>query len=220
MTNIRPATPADRHALECIYLSAFGPAEGPMLAALARALEADETAQPALSLVAVEGDEENAKAIGHVLFTRVTIEPEDEPRDETSQRQTRRAAPQPSPSAQLLAPLAVLESHQRQGVGSALVREGLQQLADNGVQLVFVLGHPEYYPRFGFQPAGALGLEAPYPIAPRNAPAWMVLELPADPSTPGFATATATMPQPKLLGNLAGTVRCAVELDRRELWVE
>ena len=42
--------------------------------------------------------------------------------------------------------------------------EGLKQLAESGVDLVFVLGHPGYYPKFGFRPAGALGFEAPYPI--------------------------------------------------------
>ena len=47
-------------------------------------------------------------------------------------------------------------------------------MAESGVELVFVLGHPDYYPRHGFKPAGALGFEAPYPIPDKNVNAWMV----------------------------------------------
>ena len=57
-----------------------------------------------------------------------------------------------------LAPLAVLPEYQKQGVGSALVRAGLEVCRGIGAQLVFVLGHPDYYPRFGFQPVAPLGL--------------------------------------------------------------
>lgn len=76
-----------------------------------------------------------------------------------------------------LAPVAVLPEWQRQGVGSALVCAGLQAAAALGHALVVVVGHPEYYPRFGFVPARAAGLEVPFPVSDA---AFMVCEL-----TPG-----------------------------------
>ena len=72
-----------------------------------------------------------------------------------------------------------------------------------GTGLVFVLGHPGYYPRFGFEPAGRLGFKAPYPIPDEAAEAWMVQEL-----SPGF------------IGRVSGTVRCCEVLDRPEHWQE
>ena len=57
-----------------------------------------------------------------------------------------------------LAPMAVAPEHQRQGVGSALVERGLALLRERGCPFVIVLGHPTYYPRFGFVPASRSGL--------------------------------------------------------------
>jgi predicted N-acetyltransferase YhbS len=107
------------------------------------------------------------------------------------------------PTASLLAPLAVLPDHQRQGIGSGLVEEGLAQLRAAGVSIVFTLGHPDYYPRFGFSTAGSQGFAAPYPIEAKNADAWMVLRL--DDALPR---------------TYRGTVRCAKALDRPEYWRE
>jgi putative acetyltransferase len=61
-----------------------------------------------------------------------------------------------------LAPLAVMPAMQRKGVGGALIREGLRQLAACGMRLVFVLGDPNYYGRFGFSAERAGGFESPY----------------------------------------------------------
>ena len=69
-----------------------------------------------------------------------------------------------SVSVRILAPLAVLPEAQSTGIGGQLIKEGLNQLKKSGVDLVFVLGHPDYYPRSGFTTAGVLGYEAPYPI--------------------------------------------------------
>ncbi len=182
MLQFRPAQPDDLPALLAVHRAAFGPAEGPVIAELVAALLADPTAAPSLSLLALQ---ENA-IVGHVLLTAARLEP--------STHHT---------AAQLLAPLAVLPTHQRQGVGTQLAQAALRQAAAAGVDLVFVLGHPAYYPRLGFQPAGAWGLEATYPIAPHNAPAWMVLEL-----TPGT------------LGAVRGRVACAAALDQERYWVE
>ncbi len=113
-------------------------------AELTRGLLEDPTAAPSISLLAFADD---GQPIGHVLFTSARVV----------------GAPT-SPKTMLLAPLAVVPAAQRQGVGDALSREALKLAKGAGVELVFVLGHPGYYPRFGFSPAGAQGLDAPYPI--------------------------------------------------------
>jgi putative acetyltransferase len=93
----------------------------------------------ALSLVAVADDGE---IVGHLLFTR-------------------------GDRAMTLGPLAVLPSHQRSGVGAALMREGLARLDEP----IVLLGHVEYYPRFGFRPAAPEGITNQWGI---EDPAWMV----------------------------------------------
>lgn len=71
-----------------------------------------------------------------------------------------------------LAPIAVLPSHQRKGIGSWLVREGLRACREAGHRIVIVLGHPEFYPRFGFSAKRAEPLRSPY-----SGPAFMAVEL-------------------------------------------
>jgi putative acetyltransferase len=73
-----------------------------------------------------------------------------------------------------LAPVAVLPDHQRQGIGSLLIRHGLKECVRLGGSAVVVLGSPEYYPRFGFTKAKGKGLGCEYPV-PDDA--FMVLEL-------------------------------------------
>jgi len=100
---------------------------------------------------------------GHVLFTRVRLA-------------------EGGRSAALLGPLAVSPDRQRTGVGSALVREGLDQLAHEGVQQAFVLGDPAYYGRFGF--AAEKDVLAPYELPAEWETAWQSLTLGSNP-TPG-----------------------------------
>jgi putative acetyltransferase len=102
-----------------------------------------------------------------------------------------------------LAPLAVIPKFQRQGIGGSLIKKGLQLLSKSGVELVFVLGHPEYYPRHGFTPAGKLGFETPYPIPEKHANAWMVQAL-----------------RPGIIGSVSGQVVCCDALSTPELWRE
>jgi putative acetyltransferase len=124
--------------------------------------------------------------IGHVLFTRAKVG---------------------SAEAALLAPLAVSPEWQRQGVGGALVREALARAARDGFGLALVLGHPAYYPRFGFVPAVPLGVLPLYPVEPSEA--WMVAEL-----GPGaVASACGAAPKPCI-------VRVAEEFMHEELWRE
>ncbi len=106
-----------------------------------------------ISLVAVDGSD----TVGHIAFSEVTLDP-----------------PQPSCFALGLAPMAVLPARQRSGVGSALVHEGLEVCKSAGADLVFVLGHPDYYPRFGFESAAARQIDNEYGAPPE---AFMVLEL-------------------------------------------
>lgn len=146
---IREADKGERPEILQIVRAAFGREDE---VELTDALLADPTAEPHLSLLAFEDSE----PVGHVLFTRVRIEPE---------------APV---VASLLAPLSVRPASQSKGIGKALVRYGMQELADSGVDAVFVLGHTSYYPLLGFQPAGPLGYDMPFPF-PDGAPdAWMM----------------------------------------------
>ena len=100
--------------------------------------------------------EEEGLVVGHVMFSRATLGS--------------------GHVALALAPMAVVPERQNAGIGSTLVREALQRARETEHGLVVVLGHPGYYPRFGFEPAGALGIEAPFDVPPE---AWMALRLPA-----------------------------------------
>lgn len=106
-----------------------------------------------LSLVAVQDDE----IVGHIAFSPVKVEAE-----------------RSNFEAIALAPMAVLPAYQRRGVGSQLVRAGLEECRRLGHAMAVVLGHPDYYPRFGFIPAKPKGIECEFE-APDEA--WMVLEL-------------------------------------------
>jgi len=175
---IRRSTDADVEMILSIHHVCF-PEEA--VDELTAALLSDPSARPLVSLVAMEED----TLIGHVLFTAAHLVPESKYR------------------ISLLAPLAVLPDYQGRGIGGELVKEGLIHLARSGVDLVFVLGHPSYYPRFGFTPAGKLGFSAPYPIEEKNADAWMVLAL------------NGELPR-----SCAGMVKCAKALDRADAWGE
>jgi putative acetyltransferase len=144
---IRPEEPGDGPAIRVVHDRAFGrPAEGRLVAAL-------QAVTPRVSLVAADG----AAIVGHILFTPVVVE-----------------STAGSWTALGLAPMAVLPEHQRRGVGSALVRDGLRACRALGEAVIFVLGHPGYYPRFGFRPARPLGLSCEFD-APDDA--FLVVEL-------------------------------------------
>lgn len=152
MIIVRAETPDDVAAVRRVNELAFRRMDE---ATLVDALRV--AARPYISLVAeVDGQQ----VVGHIFFSPVTLEMEGR-----------------TPVMMGLAPMAVLPEYQKQGVGSRLVREGLSECCRTGCGAVVVLGHPEYYPRFGFVPASRIGLRSEYPVPEE---VFMVMEL-----TPG-----------------------------------
>lgn len=152
---MRPERPEEVAAVREVNVRAFPTATE---AELIEALRAEGAHVPELCLVALDGSGEDV--LGHIFFSRARLDT---------------GAP-----LLVLAPMAVDPARQRDGIGGALVREALRRApaAAPGVPLVSVLGHPEYYPRFGFEPAGPLGIRAPFDVP---AEAWMAFRLPAYP---------------------------------------
>jgi len=143
---IRPETAADIDAIAEVNRLAFG---GPDEAVLVDRLRTD--GDVIASLVA----EDDGAVVGHILFSPLYIE----------------GAPV-RVNAVALAPMCVRPEWQREGIGSALVKRGLARCRERGMEAVFVLGHPEFYPRFGFRTDLAARLKAPF-----SGPAFMALEL-------------------------------------------
>lgn len=134
---IRSQRSADAPSVRAVNLAAF---ETSTEADLVELLSAQ--ASPLVSLVA----EEAGAIVGHILFSPVTL------------------PGQPDLTIMGLAPMAVVPSCQRRGIGSALVRAGLRDCKQLDFDAIVVLGHAEYYPRFGFQPASRLGLGCEYDV--------------------------------------------------------
>ncbi len=147
---IRSETPSDHAAVHDLVVAAFGRDNE---AVLVDRLRMRPDFIPDLSLVA----EIDGTIVGHVLFGPMWIDSPDGPIDAIG-----------------LAPVAVLPEHQRRGVGSALIRHGLDRCRELGHRLVIVIGHAGYYPRFGFSSARAFGHAAPLPIDDKH---FMALEL-------------------------------------------
>jgi len=171
---IREAQASDAPGIKAVHLAAFGD-EGQVVAELALALIADESAKPILVLVA----ESEKGVVGSIVFSSVHI-----------------SGPESGPSY-ILAPLAVAPEMQRMGVGKQLIESGLTALRKRGVELVFVLGDPRYYGKFGF--SAGHKVRAPYDLPYPEA--WMCLPL------------GAVVPE-KFEGQLA----CAEALNRPEHW--
>ncbi|MBL8542243.1 MAG: N-acetyltransferase [Hyphomonadaceae bacterium] len=143
---IRDAAPSDYPAIRAIVRHAFGQDEE---ANLVEQLRDDGDVLAEL----VEASEIALQ--GHILYSRLSIEREGE-----------------ILQAAALAPLSVLPAFQRQGMGGALIRAGNARCAELGCAAIIVLGHADYYPRFGFSAGAAEFLEAPF-----SGPHFMALEL-------------------------------------------
>ena len=142
---IRCEIDSDVSAVRNVHLAAF-PGNGE--AGLVDALR--ENGHLSVSIVA----EENAGIVGHIAFSPVTVNGLDV-------------------AAVGLAPVSVLPEFQKQGIGSELIRAGLQTCREAGFRIVVILGEPDFYQRFGFQPAHRAGLENEYQVRDE----FMVLEL-------------------------------------------
>ncbi len=133
---IRIETEADQAAIRDINVTAFG---AETEANLVDDLRTEGYAR--LSLVA----EINHALVGHILFSSMSIKGENGVVDTLA-----------------LAPLAVRPEWQRRGIGSRLVKEGLKECRNAGHQIVLVVGHPQYYTRFGFSAKLAEAIASPY----------------------------------------------------------
>jgi len=139
MVIIRSEREGDRKDLAFVNSLAFNQVNEAKLVAEIRE---SENFIPELSIVA----EVNGVIVGHILLSYVELVGE-----ETSK-------------VLALAPMAVLPEYQRQGIGSSLVRVGLEKADNRKEKLVVVLGHPKFYPRFGFQPAINYGIYCPFSV--------------------------------------------------------
>lgn len=153
MYRARRELPEDRDAIRDIVRRAFEREAEAKLVDLLR-----KTTPPEKFISMVSLDETNTP-IGHALFTPITIEAAD---------------PKNSTPAMALAPVAVLPDHQNRGAGAAAIEGGIAACREGGHAIIVVVGHPQYYPRFGFQPARPSKLEAPFPV---DDDAFMVLAL-------------------------------------------
>lgn len=144
---IRDENAQDRTDIHALNASAF---ETSAEADLVDALRVQ--VHPVISLVAEEAD----TVLGHIMFSPVSL------------------SGHPGLKIMGLAPMAVAPQHQRQGIGTALVRAGLERCRELGFGAVVVLGHPQYYPRFGFLPAKRLGIDCEYEVP---VDVFMVMEL-------------------------------------------
>lgn len=144
---LREEKKEDHEAVRDLYLAAFEQTGEAMLVEQLRAREGERVA-----LVAEAQD----RIVGHILFTPVSVDGH------------------PKVKLMGLAPMAVQPALQKRGVGVLLAQAGLERCRDAGAEAVVVLGHADYYPRFGFRPARDYGLDCEYDVPPEN---FMVLEL-------------------------------------------
>ncbi|WP_297582145.1 GNAT family N-acetyltransferase [Roseibium sp.] len=148
---LREYRSSDLSALGSLYRDAF-PDEDllPLVHAL---LTGDQPVQSSVATL-------EAEVVGHVIFTACTLEPV-------------------AAKVALLGPLCVAPDHQKQGIGSSLVHEGLERLTQQGTGTVLVLGDPAYYGRFGFKPD--TGIAPPYPMPEEWREAWQSMQLHDEP---------------------------------------
>ncbi len=181
--HIREATNPDLKDVLTIVRDAFKPTSVDGLVkeeAYVKTLLEDPTAKPLLSLLAFV----DQKPVAHLLFTNAHL------------------SPNPN-NLQIcfLSALAVMPDYQNQGIGTNLLKKGLQLLTESGNHLVFVLGHPNYYPKHGFVPATKQGYQTPYPIPEKDQPAWMVKQL-----------------QNGIIGSNSGKISFCDELNKPQYW--
>ena len=148
MPIIRPETPEDVDSIRYVNEQAFGQEDESKLIEKLR-----DHGVLTISLVAVQDGE----IVGHIAFSPVAVE-----------------SGLSSFEAVAIAPMSVLPAYQRKGIGSQMVRAGLEECRRLGHEIIVVLGHSDYYPRFGFVPARPKGIDCEFEVPEE---AWMILEL-------------------------------------------
>lgn len=164
---IRPEQPEDFPVVRAVNLAAF---DTTVEADLVDAMRETSEYVPELSLIA----ELDGQIVGHALFSEVTVE------QETGEL-----------TALSLGPIAVLPEHQRQGIGSTLIEHGHRRGREMGYPFVVLIGHPWYYPRFGYVPARQHGLVTIWDVSD---PVFMVCEL--EPGALEHAAGEIRYPEP------------------------
>jgi len=135
---VREERPEDIEAIHAVNEKAFGQAQESQLVDALR-----KNSGVLLSLVATL----NGRVVGHILYSPVSISSDGK-----------------AVIGAGLGPMAVLPEYQRQGIGGNLIEAGNQKLREMGCPFVVVLGHPEYYPRFGFKPASAYDIRCEWDV--------------------------------------------------------
>ena len=151
MIEVRHEQPQDVDAVRALNQIAFGQASEASIVDAIRAVCSD-----LISLVAVD----EGQIVGHIFFSPVSVSGESG-----------------TVQGMGLGPMAILPEFQRQGIGSTLVQAGIDAVKEKGAPFIVVVGHPEYYPRFGFSPASRHGLAPQWDGIPDEA--FMVLILDA-----------------------------------------
>ena len=160
---------------ETVFTEAESAAEGKMVGHLAHEMMTDTADRDLYGFVAIEA----STIIGAILFSRLTFTVDVE--------------------AFILSPVGVHSSHQGQGTGTALIRHGLEQLRNDGVQVVTTYGDPDYYTRLGFQPLAIETLAPPFELS--QPIGWLGQSLNGDSIEP-----------------IAGLCRCVSALNHPEYW--
>jgi putative acetyltransferase len=148
---IRPEQAADQESIRLLNLAAFG---GPEEAQIVDEVRGSEDWLPDGSLVALD---QSGDLVGHVLLSRGWVAD----------------GPQRWPAG-MVGPVAVAPRVQRRGVGSLLMRAAIARAEELKLPVLCLLGHADYYPRFGFRPARSLGIEPPQDWTDEN---WLALPL-------------------------------------------
>ncbi|MEW6323455.1 MAG: N-acetyltransferase [Acidobacteriota bacterium] len=157
MIEIRDERPWDADAVRDVNCQAFGQDQEGRIVDALRA-----HGGVLVSLVAVA----DGMVVGHIMFSPLTVG---------------------AVAGAALGPMAVRPDHQHRGIGSRLVEQGIERLRRDGCPFIVVIGHPEFYPRFGFEPAGAMGLQCEWEVP---ADAFMVAVL--NPEVRGALAGVAT----------------------------
>lgn len=154
---IRETTINDYIEIKNVHKDAFGE-EGEVIVNLVKDLLEDQSGKPLISLLGTF----NGEAVGHILFTKAKID-----NDKNNL------------SAYILAPLGISQKFQNTGIGGQLIVEGIKRLKELNTDLIFVLGYPTYYTKYGFvnNAIGEIGYEGTYPISEKNYDAWMYMNL-------------------------------------------